>query len=310
MSRKNKRLQIAFEKKPFININKQMVFLRQNLKKVYEDKHSYFYEKQNQLDINHYYQSVIEHDLDGTECFYKLHHLLDKTHKNRNPYFISKDLYLYTWVDLYPDGTVKCIYSGESRDPRTLILHDYELIVQNREEFSKSFEDIDQQDFELLKQLKIFERRLKLNTEHAVPKSWFGALEPMKGDLHHLFVCNPECNIARSNFPYGEVSIFTPEFELKGQDNHCGTAIHEKFEPKLGKGAIARAMLYFLVRYPRSIKKMFRSTIDIPVLVSWSLNERVTLYEKHRNQAIYHIQGNRNPFIDFPALVNQVEFPV
>jgi deoxyribonuclease I len=50
-----------------------------------------------------------------------------------------------------------------------------------------------------------------MNTEHIVPQSWFGAVEPMKGDLHHLFVCEPECNIARSNFPYEDSFIDMPD---------------------------------------------------------------------------------------------------
>ncbi|MBJ8193923.1 endonuclease, partial [Bacillus cereus] len=34
----------------------------------------------------------------------------------------------------------------------------------------------------------------------------------------------------------------------------------------------------------------------------------VTLHEKHRNWAIYELQGNRNPLIDFPESVAQINF--
>ena len=81
------------------------------------------------------------------------------------------------------------------------------------------------------------------------------------------------------------------------------------FEPEYGKGLAARAMLYFLLRYPSVIKKTYRSQINLPLLIQWHKTFPVSLYEKHRNQAIYRIQGNRNPFIDFPDLVNYVIIP-
>jgi deoxyribonuclease-1 len=307
MSKKNITSQTPSERKLLnINLTKQLIFLRENLRKLYEDNQIYFHEKQNKTDITQYYQSVLNQTCQGTELFYKYNHLIEKTHKNQNPYFISKDLYLYTWVDLYPDGTVKCIYSGETKDPRSLILQDYEFIIQ-RAALGWEFEKTEQKDYEMLKQLKTFERKLKLNTEHIVPQSWFGALEPMKGDLHHLFICNPECNITRSNFAYDELRSLSPETNPLHQ---CGKVLNARFEPRFGKGAIARAMLYFFLRYPRSIKKAYRNAIDIPLLINWHLQNQVTLYEQHRNQAIYRIQGNRNPFIDFPDLLNEIEFPI
>ncbi|WP_257009482.1 endonuclease, partial [Bacillus sp. 7884-1] len=33
------------------------------------------------------------------------------------------------------------------------------------------------------------------------------------------------------------------------------------------------------------------------------------MHEKHRNQPIYQIQGNRNPFINFPDLTECIQFP-
>jgi endonuclease I len=39
-------------------------------------------------------------------------------------------------------------------------------------------------------------------------------------------------------------------------------------------------------------------------LLKWNRDFPVTVYEKHRNLAIYEIQGNRNPFIDFPELAD------
>lgn len=311
MAKKRKNVKKLWDRSSeFIPLHKQLAFLRENKRRIDEDQELYYNEKQNQTDIKRYYQSVINLDSTGIELFYKYNSFLEKTHKNQIPYFISKDLYLYSWVDLYPDGTVKSIYSGERKDPESLILQDYAIINQKYEEFQQFIEKVERKEFDLLKELKAFERRLKMNTEHIVPQSWFGAVEPMKGDLHHLFVCDPECNITRSNFPYEDFSFYRPEAPDEPINNHCGVANAGKFEPEFGKGAAARAMLYFILRYPRAIKKVNRVQIDIPLLIRWHHEFPVSLYEKHRNQAIFRIQGNRNPFIDFPFLAKNMAFPV
>ncbi|WP_246629063.1 endonuclease I family protein [Mesobacillus maritimus] len=290
-----------------IDLSKQMNFLRANKRRILTDQELYFSEKQNQIDINHYYDSLLNHhSIDYLSI--NLTRLLTQTHKNHVPYFISKDLYLYTWVDLYPDGTVKSIYSGEEKDPASLIVKDHEIIQEKYDEFMRALRQVDQHQFLSLKELRSIEWKYKFNTEHIVPQSWFHSLEPMKGDLHHLFTCQPDCNIARSNFPYADFTFYTPESETESIQNHCGVTMNERFEPEHGKGKIARAMLYFLLRYPLAIKKSFRGLIDIPLLIQWHQQFPITLYEKHRNQSIYMIQGNRNPFIDFPELVEAVHF--
>jgi deoxyribonuclease I len=293
-----------------INLKKQLAFLRDNKRKIKENKDLYYHEEQNQIDILHYYQSVINPESEDVHLFESYHVLLKKTHKNCLPYFLSKDLYLYPWVDLHPDGLVKSIYSGDEKNPESLIIQDYETINQRYIEFQQYLQNVKNKEYEPIKQLKSIEDKLKLNTEHIVPQSWFGGLEPMKGDLHHLFICEPGCNITRSNFPFVDFPFYIPESPEEVIHNHCGVATDYRFEPEHGKGTIARAMLYFLLRYPKVIKKPFRTQIDIPLLVKWHQEFPVTLYEKHRNQAIYRIQGNRNPFIDFPNLPERMQFQI
>ena len=289
---------------------KQLRLLRENKRKMVQDHELYYSEKLNQYDINDYYQSVIHLKIDGLPLFNKFQGLLNKTHKNYIPYFMSKDLYLYTWVDLYPDGSVKNIYSGEKKDPESLIMQDHDIIRRKYEEFERFLQNVKKDQFGSLKALKALEWKFKLNTEHIVPQSWFGALEPMKGDLHHLFICQPKCNIVRSNYAYADFTFYQPESAEEPINNQCGITFNSRFEPEHGKGPAARAMLYFLLRYPKAIKKAFRMEIDIPLLVRWHKEFPVTLYEKHRNLAIYQIQGNRNPFIDLPDLAERLYFPI
>ena len=73
---------------------------------------------------------------------------------------------------------------------------------------------------------------------------------------------------------------------------------------------MARATLYFLVRYPGhvndSMSEMTRDRLD--TLLAWHKAQKPGRYEKHRNAASQKAQGNRNPFIDFPALAEHIDF--
>jgi endonuclease G len=46
----------------------------------------------------------------------------------------------------------------------------------------------------------------------------------------------------------------------------------------------------------------------IATLIDWHAGDPVSEYEKHRNQAIFEAQGNRNPFIDHEDWVAAVDF--
>jgi deoxyribonuclease I len=294
----------------FVDLKRQLAILKENRRKIKSDHDLYYDQDLDELDIKEYYRGAEDLDFTGLAMFYKFHTLVVTSHLHQIPYFISKDLYLYTWVDLYPDGSAKSIYSSGKKDPEQLIIQDHEIIKKKYEQFKQNSNNVHLNGFDSLKELKGFEAKYKMNTEHIVPQSWFEGSEPMKGDLHHLFVCNPECNIARANFPYTDFDFYTPESKDEPLMNDCGISIGFKFEPEHGKGACARAMLYFFLRYPKRIKKEFLNQVNVPLLKRWTNEFKPSLYEKHRNQAIYYIQGNRNPFIDFPELVEKIDFPL
>lgn len=289
------------------DIGTPLAALKINREKIRINLQLYYNAKRDRKEIDRYYMALPTAELSGKLLFTKYHELVKKTHKYQLPYYLSKDQYLYTWVDLQPDGSVKSIYSGEYRDPKNMIQEDFETIKKKHSQFQyllhHASDDIDEK-------IKTLDWAFKFNTEHIVPQSWYSSREPMKGDLHHLFVCSPECNTARSNFPYGDFSFYVPESPYERIQNRCGVANGGQFEPEHGKGAVARAMLYFLLRYPKAIKRTFLKQIDVPLLISWHQQFPVNLYEKHRNQAIFRIQGNRNPFIDFSELPEKITFPV
>jgi len=125
------------------------------------------------------------------------------------------------------------------------------------------------------------------------------------GDMHHLFACETRCNSFRGNTPYREFADFPNLDEVVRSD--CGKSEGNGFEPAYGKGAAARAVFYFLLRYPDTISPAELPPDRLPVLLSWHEQDPVSVWERHRNAAIYARQGNRNPFIDHPEWAARAE---
>ncbi len=228
----------------------------------------------------------------GADLYAALSNLVRSTHKHQLPYRPS--LYLYPWVDLRPDRKLHSIYSGTVMEPEEVIRQD---LLNTAKMVSLIFNPITGALQESSDQT-----HAAYNCEHVVPQSWFNRQQPMRGDLHHLFAAEPRCNSFRGNLPYHDF----PDTDDRQRTN-CGRADNRLgFEPEAGKGAVARATLYFLLRYPGEISQYSKD--DLKTLIRWHKEYPVSLYEKHRNAAIFALQGNRNPFIDFPEWVDRIDF--
>lgn len=241
---------------------------------------------------------------DGDTLRRALTALLEETHAPRPRYKPMR--LVYPWVDLHKDGRLYGIYSAKGFSVEELVRADAtvaearlarveELLLQESTAGPAEFEA----EFDAL------EASMPFNCEHVVPQSWFAKREPMRGDLHHLFACEAGCNSFRGNFPYFDF----PDFDEALRDA-CGMRESVGFEPAEGKGAVARATLYFLLRYPGQVGDVAREFPEerLPVLLTWHENQAVTEYELHRNAAIAEIQGNRNPLIDHPEWAREIDF--
>jgi endonuclease I len=241
----------------------------------------------------------------GTVDFEQLRDLVRDTHATMPKYKPSR--HVYPWVDLQPDGMLQSIYSGKTYDPRQFIEADIatESRLQGQMENFRVLQETEPSAAMLESMEAFFEAALPYNCEHVVPQSWFGRREPMRGDLHHLFACESGCNSFRSNIPYFDFDDFG-----EATRSECGKRLDTRFEPEAGKGTVARAVLYFLLRYPGQIgdnDSEFQRE-RLPMLLKWHQDFPVEEYERHRNMAIFTAQGNRNPFIDFPEWAEQVDF--
>lgn len=161
-----------------------------------------------------------------------------------------------------------------------------------------------------------------LNREHSFPKSWWGGdtSTPAYVDLNHLYPSEVKANSAKLNFPLGEVA--TPSF-----DNGCskvgtpvtgqGGGAQKVFEPDdRYKGDLARAYMYMVCCYQNLTWKYTYMVQQntYPTLTSWAINLLLKWHredppsekEYNRNEEVYKIQNNRNPFIDYPDLAEYI----
>lgn len=158
-----------------------------------------------------------------------------------------------------------------------------------------------------------------MNIEHSFPKSWWGGGKNQAyQDIHHLMPCESTINSKKSNYPIGVVTN-----DKSG--NGCtkvgtgsdGTQLWEPADE--WKGDFARAYFYMATCYSnltwqgtQALKQLENNdwptlqkwTYDL--LLQWNAQDPVGDLERTRNDGVYAIQGNRNPFIDFPDLAEYI----
>ncbi len=171
------------------------------------------------------------------------------------------------------------------------------------------------------------------NREHMMPQSSFNSAYPMYSDLFFVVPTDARINQLRSNFPYGKAgSTVYYNFTNGSKQASNGTpgAIYtgRVYEPiDEFKGDVARSLLYFVVRYEGKLGGFNYSTNADPtkdqnplngteekayddwyiaMLLNWHQQDPVSAREITRNNSVYSIQKNRNPFIDHPEWVNLI----
>lgn len=165
------------------------------------------------------------------------------------------------------------------------------------------------------------------NREHTFPQAWFGSVPPMISDLFALQPTDGYANGQHANYPYSEVTAPT---YTSSNGSKLGTNMVAGF-PTTGiparafevndayKGDIARNYFYMVTRYESDVASwQFNSNANdvlngtswpslddwyIQLLYKWHLQDPVSQKEINRNEAIYKIQNNRNPYIDHPEYV-------
>ena len=153
-------------------------------------------------------------------------------------------------------------------------------------------------------------------------------------DGHHLVAAERAMNSTKNNRFFDDCHDGINDDDLvdRGFGNYtCGEWY---FEPRDEvKGDVARMIFYMAVRYEGEEDNLYGDYVDLEitndlynyensetaiknskmpyyenlsVLLRWHIEDPVDEWELERNESIYQIQGNRNPFIDHPELVELI----
>ena len=171
-----------------------------------------------------------------------------------------------------------------------------------------------------------------------------GSATKFKGratDFHNLFAASANGNMSRQNSNYGYPKADEPHYKdcatNNGQDGYRSS--DNAFEPgNIDKGRLARAIFYMATMYKdpeqdtvNNINMKGLSIVEEPVsyvagnnckfqigglstLLDWNNTYAVDYLEMQHNVAVYSstdnpdkiAQGNRNPYVDYPELVDYV----
>lgn len=182
------------------------------------------------------------------------------------------------------------------------------------------------------------------NIEHSFAKSWWGGTEnDAFRDCYHLNPSNKTANSSRSNYPLGVPTMNLKDPAATGS-LRVGKIHHDSlnvdffvFEPKDEyKGDFARAYFYMATCYGHDINgnpdavcskyqgwrldnkdvgSRFAMQNDnylefqpweVEVLLQWHRQDPVSEKELKRMDAVSNFQHNRNPFIEYPCLVEYI----
>ena len=164
-----------------------------------------------------------------------------------------------------------------------------------------------------------------MHKEHSMPKSWWGGYNETQGyygytDINHLYPADGDANMAKSNYPLGEVSMVSFDngvTKVGSPKTGQGGGSSYVFEPDdRYKGDFARTYFYMACTYQdywwkytyqvtnNSWKTLNDWSIDL--LCRWARADAVSDKEVDRNNAVQRCQNNRNPFIDIPQLFEYI----
>ncbi|MGC7177394.1 endonuclease [Metamycoplasma hominis] len=228
---------------------------------------------------------------------------LQKAHRNHSTKY--KDLF-----DTYKDAFVDKYYEKDGS-----VLDIYEEIPDKEDVFTNwhgKYRDTGKREGQ------------GMNREHLVPQSWFRKNAPMRTDAHHVWPTDKLVNAWHANYPYGTVKELQGN-KISKNGTKTGSSVEDGgpvTEPiNEFKGDVARAYLYFCLTYndlnitssDQSIRvfkeikgKNTITPIFLKTFLAWNNLDKVSKFDIDRNNGVYKHQGNRNPFIDYPELIDVV----
>jgi endonuclease I len=156
-----------------------------------------------------------------------------------------------------------------------------------------------------------------INREHVWAKShgYFSGIRPVYSDTHNLRPADASVNEDRSNKDFDKVQ---PNGIRHSEATECWYS-DSAWEPgPATKGQVARILFYMATRYEGEENGVDLELADklntfplpqhgkLSTLLEWNNQYPPSNFERRRNERIYQIQQNRNPFIDNPDFANLI----
>ena len=228
------------------------------------------------------YYSTLDTSSNGATFRSKLDQLITQTHKKKTSYDGLREVFKTSDADPNKSGNIIWFYSGTSVP------------------FNGNFDST--------------------NREHVWPKDGgkaFSKTTDAGSDAHHLRPAEQNLNSTRSSKQFGEVptiaSNIVKQAGSTSYDNLCYTEGNYFYPGEGYRGATARILMYVETRWGDEFNLKFvlgegrsKTIGDIETLMKWHYLEPPTAEEIRRNEAVFKIQGNRNPFIDHPEYATQI----
>jgi len=119
----------------------------------------------------------------------------------------------------------------------------------------------------------------------------------MEADMHNLYPVWQETDVSRRDTAFGIIEGENWRYDKCDFERYLGVT-----EPRpLARGNIARSIFYMHNEYGVPVEKKMLSLLKI-----WNREDPPSKQEILRNNIIQELQGNRNKFIDNPALAEQI----
>ncbi len=132
-------------------------------------------------------------------------------------------------------------------------------------------------------------------------------------DFHNLYASHTDGNNSRGNKNMGFVDIDDPATNIK-TENYISNPTTFMPTSSEDQGIASRSIFYMATKYATSdgiyVREATCSSGDkchgnLSTMLEWNKND-VTRHELKHNEAIEELQHNRNPYVDFPELVDYV----
>lgn len=163
-----------------------------------------------------------------------------------------------------------------------------------------------------------------MNIEHSFAKSWWGDGRQAAQDVQHLCPSNSTANSAKGSWPMavvdGTISFSNGCIKVGKSSSKPGMTL-DAWEPADEyKGDFARMYMYMVTCYEdyatiwtgNSVNQLDNNTYPVfeqwtvDLLLKWNKQDPVSQKEITRTNEAYKVQGNRNPYIDYPLLAEYI----